>query len=283
VTELLVTEVTLADAGAERTFASLKEPAALPDGCLRIERARTPRPHTYVILSWWTDTAPRKAFESSGEIWPGAEVSGVRRAERTAFTMAGQSTIRGYCAEDDELVPVTVRPGGETCSYCGAALPGRPDARVLPAPTPAPPIGAASDLTGVDLDAPHAASLAAYFRAWNTTDPASRGPLLDAAITDSARYQDPATPEPVAGRAAIEAFMDAMHARFRGVRFEMTHAYGRGERITAEWRMILPTPKGEAVTPGADVLEMHPDGRIQRVIAYFDRGPALWALANRAF
>ncbi len=282
-TELLVTELTLADARAERAFVSLKEPAALPDGCLRLERARTSRPHTYVILSWWTDTAPRKAFESSGEVWPGAETQGVQRVERTAFAMAAQSTIRGFCAEDNEVVPVTVRPGGETCSYCGAALPGRPEARVLPSPIPPLPIGATPDTSGVAVGAAHANALDAYFNAWNTTDRASRDPLLAAAITDDARYQDPATPEAVAGREAFHAFIDDMQARFRGVRFEMTHAYGSGPFITAEWRMSLPTPKGESHTPGVDVLQMHEDGRIQRVIAYFDRGPAVWSLANRAF
>ena len=191
-TELLVTELTLTDTAAERAFLRAPEAPALPAGCLRIVRARTARPHTYAILTWWTDGASRKAFESSGEAWPGAEVAGITRMERSGFTSLAPSTIRAHCEDCSEVAAVTVRPAGETCSLCGAALPGRVDTGVLPSPPSALPTGVVSELRGIDLEPATRQAVEAYFTAWNTEDAAARRALLDASLTDAARYQDPA-------------------------------------------------------------------------------------------
>ncbi len=79
-TELSLAEVTFTDAAAERAFARAPESPELPAGCLRAERARTARPRTYVVVTWWTDPTARKTFESSGAVWPGVETNGVARA-----------------------------------------------------------------------------------------------------------------------------------------------------------------------------------------------------------
>ncbi len=283
VTELLVTELTLDSAKAERAFVAAPAPAELPAGCLRLERARTGRPHTYFVASWWTDTASRKAFENSGAVWPGHELTGVARIERHPFVAAASSTtIRAFCADCAEIAPVTVRPGGETCSYCGAALPGRPDAGVMPGPLGGLPVGPASDLAGIDLEPATRTAVEAYFQAWNTEDAAARRGLIETSMAPAGSYQDPATPAAVAGYDAIAELMAGMRARFSGIRFEITHAYGRGPLVTVEWRMILPLKGGESVTPGVDVIQMD-GGAIARIIAYYDRGPAIAQQANRAY
>ena len=282
-TELLVTEVTLDSAKTERAFVSATERPELPTGCLRLERARTARPHTYFVATWWTDTASRKAFENSGTIWPGSDIAGVARAERHTFVAAATSTtIRAFCSECGEIAPVTVRPGGETCSYCGAALPGRPDTGTLPGPLGGMPIGPASDLTGVDLEPETQAAVEAYFLAWNTEDASARRALIEQSMTPEGSYQDPATPAVVTGHDGIAGLMSGMRGRFAGIRFAVTHAYGRGPLVTVEWRMMLPVKDGEVVTPGIDVIAMD-GGKIARIIAYYDRGPAIAAQANRAY
>ena len=282
-TELLVIEVTLDSAKSERAFVSAAVSPALPAGCLRLERARTARPHTYLVATWWTDTASRKAFEGTGAIWPGVEVAGVARAERHTFVAAASSTtIRAFCADCAELAPVTVRPGGETCSYCGAALPGRPDTGVMPGPLGGMPNGLASDLSGVDLEPSTRTAVEAYFQAWNTEEAAARRALIESSMTATGSYQDPATPAVVAGYDAIDALMSGMRSRFAGIRFEIAHAYGRGPLVTVEWRMILPLKQGDVVTPGVDVIQME-SARIARIIAYYDRGPAIAMQANRAY
>jgi ketosteroid isomerase-like protein len=282
VTELLVAELTLESGDAEKAFLKLNGQPELPEGCMRIERARSARPRTYFILTWWTDATSRKKFEVAGTVWPGADVTGVARLERTTFTQATSSTIRGLCPDCGEVVPSTVRPAGEVCSICGAALAGRPEARTLPSPPGALPVGLASDLRGVDLDPEAQRAIEQYFQAWNTPDATARRPLLETSLAEDARYQDPATPEAITGRDGINQFIDATLRRFAGLSVELLHGYGRGRLVTVEWRMILPTPTGPSVTPGIDVVEMR-DGRIARIVAYYDRGPAVWQQAARAF
>lgn len=283
VTELLVTELTLDSAKAERAFVSAPAPAELPAGCLRLERARTGRAHTYFVASWWTDTVSRKAFENSGEIWPGSELQGVARAERHTFIAAASTTtIRAFCTDCGEIAPVTVRPGGETCSYCGAALPGRPDSGIMPGPMGAVAPGLASDLAGIELEPDTKTAVETYFQAWNTEDAGARRALIEASMTPAGSYQDPATPAAVAGYDALAELMTGMRARFAGIRFEITHAYGRGPLVTVEWRMILPLKQGESVTAGVDVIQME-GGKLARIIAYYDRGPAIALQANRAY
>lgn len=110
----------------------------------------------------------------------------------------------------------------------------------------------------------------AYLETWNETDPVRRAALLERAWTADAAYADPLAD--VAGRAAIDAMIGGVQARFPGFRFALKgSADGHGAYARFSWTL---GPDGqEPPIEGSDVITLS-GGRIARVIGFLDKVPA---------
>jgi hypothetical protein len=110
----------------------------------------------------------------------------------------------------------------------------------------------------------------AYLATWNETDPTRRAALLRERWTEGARYADPLAKSD--GRAAIDAMIGAVQARFPGFRFaRLGTPDGHGEHVRFSWSL---GPAGaEPPIKGSDVVVLA-DGRIDRVIGFLDQVPA---------
>jgi steroid delta-isomerase-like uncharacterized protein len=73
----------------------------------------------------------------------------------------------------------------------------------------------------------------AYLDAWNSHDPAKVG----AYMTTDATYEDLAIGVVHEGRAAIEAFVTAMHESSKDYRFTVVSQQQSGSQYAAEWEM----------------------------------------------
>jgi hypothetical protein len=112
---------------------------------------------------------------------------------------------------------------------------------------------------------------ARYLAAWNQTDPAARRAAVAELFTEDARYTDPLAD--VAGRAAIEATIAAVQARFPGCTFRLAGPVdAHHEQLRFTWHL---GPEGqEAPIAGFDVAVTDGDGRIRAVLGFLDRVPS---------
>ena len=109
--------------------------------------------------------------------------------------------------------------------------------------------------------------LAGYLEAWNTTDPVERVDLLEWTVTDDVEFVDPLAN--IKGRGDLIQHITATRATYRDITFEP-----RGEHDThnnlvrAPW---LAKIGGKVSLRGIDVDEVAEDGRLSRIIGFFDR------------
>jgi SnoaL-like protein len=109
-----------------------------------------------------------------------------------------------------------------------------------------------------------------YIAAWNETDAARRGPLLEAAFTKDIRYRDPLMQGE--GHDGMAALIDGVHQRFAGFRFSLKgKPDGFANYIRFSWAL---GPQGtESIVEGTDVGIIE-DGRLNAIAGFLDKVPA---------
>lgn len=117
--------------------------------------------------------------------------------------------------------------------------------------------------TKIDL----ASVLETYLSAWNVPDPAERRRLLERSVSDNVVFVDPM--KNVMGRDALAAHIADMRATFPDV------MYGPGGTVDHH-NSVLRQPwvarRGdEVVLRGIDIDDVAPDGRLSRIIGFFDQ------------
>jgi hypothetical protein len=120
------------------------------------------------------------------------------------------------------------------------------------------------DMTELNMIAEH------YIAAWNETDSAERGALLDAAFTADISYADPVMQGE--GHAGVGALIEGVHQKFAGFRFSLKgKPDGFADYIRFSWAL---GPEGaESVIEGTDVGIIK-DGKLSMVRGFLDKVPA---------
>jgi hypothetical protein len=110
-----------------------------------------------------------------------------------------------------------------------------------------------------------------YIAAWNATDPAARRALVEEVFAEDVTYTDPMAD--VAGRAALDATIAAVHGMFPGFVFRLAGpADAHHDQLRFTWHL---GPEGEeAPVVGSDVAVTDAEGRIRTVLGFLDRVPA---------
>ena len=110
------------------------------------------------------------------------------------------------------------------------------------------------------------AAIADYVAAWNCTDPQLRAKLLDASWAPGATYTDPTVA--LVGSAELEAHIAAKQAQRPGAVIELTGGVdAHHDWAFFRWRARL----GETTfVSGFDCVQFSADGRLQRVVGFFD-------------
>lgn len=118
--------------------------------------------------------------------------------------------------------------------------------------------------------APVSSSLQAYLDAWNEADPQIRLELLNQAMSDGAIYRDPTVA--VEGRPALAEHIGVYQQQAAGTELVLSagpDSYGTVMRFT--W--AIQTLGGDVVGTGLDIVDLADDGRLSRVIGFFDFDP----------
>ena len=108
--------------------------------------------------------------------------------------------------------------------------------------------------------------LEAYVAAWNCADPARRAELLADSWAPGATYTDPAVD--LRGAEALEAHIVArQQARPQAVVEILGEVRRHHEWATFAWRVRA---GADVLVSGIDCVEFAPDGRLSRVVGFFD-------------
>ena len=110
----------------------------------------------------------------------------------------------------------------------------------------------------------------AYIAAWNETDAARRGKLMDAAFTPDVSYRDPLMQGD--GHEGVAALIEGVHGQFPGFRFTLKgEPDGFADHVRFSWTL---GPDGaEAPIEGTDICVIA-DGRLKEVTGFLDKVPA---------
>jgi hypothetical protein len=106
-----------------------------------------------------------------------------------------------------------------------------------------------------------------YLEAWNADDPGERASLLEATVTDDVEFVDPTAH--ITGRADLLQHIAATRATYQGLQFAPAgepDAHNNFVRVAWEARI-----GGRVVLRGIDVDELADDGRLSRIVGFFDR------------
>ena len=109
----------------------------------------------------------------------------------------------------------------------------------------------------------------AYIAAWNTTDAASRAPLIEKAFTADIAYRDPIMQGD--GHAGINALIAGVHGQFPGFRFTLKGAVdGYADTLRFSWAL---GPDGvPSVIEGTDFCQIE-NGRLKAITGFLDKVP----------
>jgi ketosteroid isomerase-like protein len=111
------------------------------------------------------------------------------------------------------------------------------------------------------------AVLSTYLSAWNEPDPAERARLLDSSVADDVVFIDPMAH--VEGRDAVAAHITATRETFPGILVEAVGDVDAHHGVLRHaWRVSGPDG---VVLRGLDVDEVGEDGRLRRILGFFDR------------
>lgn len=110
-----------------------------------------------------------------------------------------------------------------------------------------------------------------YIATWNETDTEARSGLIARHWSDEPSYIDPLATTSTSGE--LSELIGGVHARFPGFRFRLIGTPdGHGDIVRLAWS--LGPGDREAPVEGSDVVQIS-DGRIDRVIGFLDKVPAM--------
>jgi hypothetical protein len=110
------------------------------------------------------------------------------------------------------------------------------------------------------------AVLDAYVSAWNTSDAERRAQILAGCWGPEAGYTDPTVD--LRGVAALDEHIAGRQLARPGFVIEFVGEVRRHHRwATFAWRV---NSSGEILVSGIDCVEFAPDGRLHRVVGFFD-------------
>lgn len=112
-----------------------------------------------------------------------------------------------------------------------------------------------------------AATVAAYFSMWNETDPARRRALVERTWTADAESLDPITH--VRGWDALDGFVASLQQAYPDHLVALDGAVD-AHHDWARFRWRITTPTGADFLQGLDCVQLGADGRIARLIGFFD-------------
>ncbi len=111
------------------------------------------------------------------------------------------------------------------------------------------------------------ATLATYGAAWNETDRGKRLAMLAEVWSAESRYLDPRVE--VTGPEALSDYIDAVHSAMPGARLvlegEVDAHHGH---LRFHWALL--GEDGQRLLPGVDFAILAPDGRLARIVGFFD-------------
>lgn len=115
----------------------------------------------------------------------------------------------------------------------------------------------------VDLDA----VIDGYLACWITADAGERADLVARHWTPDARMSDPLFD--VSGHAGLIGIFAHFHDAYPGCAFRRVGGHA-AHHDTARWAWEMIGPDGAIVLAGTDVATLADDGRLDRVIGFFD-------------
>lgn len=112
----------------------------------------------------------------------------------------------------------------------------------------------------------------AYVGAWNQPDEAARRRLLERSCSDDVSYTDPSVH--LVGRAALVGHARRFAERWPGAEIVVTGPIDEHHQrwIRFRWRVV--GAGGAPLRQGVDFAELDGDGRLRRVVGFFDLDPA---------
>jgi hypothetical protein len=107
----------------------------------------------------------------------------------------------------------------------------------------------------------------AYIDLWNETNPALRRAMISAAWSNDASYVGPMMRGE--GHDQINALIGAVHTRYPGHRFTLTHTPdGYGNHVPFRW--TLAPDAGPALAEGTDFVTLGDTGLLRSVTGFLD-------------
>jgi len=118
-------------------------------------------------------------------------------------------------------------------------------------------------LTKVDL----AEVLASYLAAWNTVDADERDTLLERIVSDDVYFADPM--KQLVGRAALSTHIADVRSQYPDVLFAPDGELDQHNYFLRQgWVAKI---DGEVLLRGVDIDDVGPDGRLTRIIGFFEK------------
>ena len=112
----------------------------------------------------------------------------------------------------------------------------------------------------------------AYMAAWNETDEGKRRQLLQIAWADNGTYTDPQSD--MAGLEALVALIGGMHAQMPGARIDVASKTDlHHDKLRFAWKFA--SADGAMTVEGVDFGELAEDGRLRKIVGFWDEPPAL--------
>ena len=109
--------------------------------------------------------------------------------------------------------------------------------------------------------------LRTYLDAWNSDDSDERATLLERSVTDDVTFIDPI--KSAIGRDELLAHIADTRATYPGITFEPAGQADHHNYVVRQpWVARI---DGRAVLRGLDVDDLSPDGRLTRIVGFFDR------------
>lgn len=118
-----------------------------------------------------------------------------------------------------------------------------------------------------------------FCEAWLPAWSGNRPDALLEFYADDAVYRDPARPKGLRGRSALEAYFGKLLAANPAWVWRPVKIMPTAGGFTLKWEARIPTPAGELVEQGLDIVEIA-GGRITRNEVYFDRTALLAAMGS---
>lgn len=109
--------------------------------------------------------------------------------------------------------------------------------------------------------------LRTYLVAWNTDDPDERAALLDRSVADDVAFVDPV--KQLIGKDALLAHIADTRETYPGITFAPGGELDNHNHVLRQsWVARM---DGRVVLRGLDVDDVSPDGRLTRIIGFFER------------